>query len=153
MKEIKLTRNQKCLVDDDLFDYLSKYKWHASGKIGKFYASSRIDGKIRTMHRLIMDAPDNLQVDHINGNRLDNRKVNLRLCSNSFNLGNRGANKNNTSGFKGVGASKHGRFVAKIQVNRKYIHLGYFDTPIEAAHAYNQGAEKYFGEFAKVNQI
>lgn len=94
------------------------------------------------------------QLDHINGVRDDNRPCNLRECSNAENNRAVGIKKNNTSGYKGVSLNKaSGRFYSYIRVNYKRIHLGCFDSPEEAAKAYNAAALKYFGEFASLNSI
>jgi len=104
------------------------------------------------MHRVILDAPMNMLVDHINGNGLDNRRENLRICTNTENLRNRGKDRDNTSGYKGVVIKKgEKKFRAQIRVNQKTIHLGSFSTPEEAARAYDDAAREYFGEFAWTN--
>jgi len=106
------------------------------------------------MHRLILNAPDGMQVDHVNEIGLDNRKSNLRICNQSENQRNRSKQKNNTSGFKGVHwhvVDK--RWMATIKVDKKKIHLGSFRNPIDAAKVYNSAAIKYHGEFANLNEI
>lgn len=106
------------------------------------------------MHRLLMTSPTGTMVDHINGNGLDNRKENLRVVTNSQNLMNRGKNKNNTSGYKGVLWDKvRNKWIALIGFNNKNIYLGRFFTKNEAAFAYNAKAEELFGEFAQINII
>jgi len=91
-------------------------------------------------------------VDHINGNTLDNRKNNLRICSRTENSRNTKLSKNNSTGYKGVTYYKRdGKYVAKITVDRKRIHIGYFTTLIEAATAYDLMARKHFGEYANIN--
>jgi len=112
--------------------------------------------KALLMHREIMGLSpgDGLEVDHISGDRLDNRKCNLRICTPNENSLNRGLYKNNTSTYKGVVFHKnHEKFMAQIAFGKKNVHLGYFECPKEAAAAYNAAAQKYFGEFAKLNQI
>jgi len=93
-------------------------------------------------------------VDHKDGNGLNNRKANLRLCTNSQNQANRnGTQRNNTSGFNGVTWSKHDKkWRAKIMLNKKRVHLGGYYTAAEAANAYDKAAIKLFGEFARVNR-
>jgi hypothetical protein len=104
------------------------------------------------MHREIMNAPDDLHVDHINGNGLDNRESNLRLATSAQNTWNRDKNKNNTTGFKGVTCDKgRGKFRAQIRVNGKHVHLGWFDDPRKAAVAYDSGVRKYHGTFGCTN--
>lgn len=107
------------------------------------------------MHRLILNVTDAIVfVDHIDGNGLNNQRSNLRACSNAENLMNRPANKNNTSGFKGVILDKtNGKWIAQIMLKRKHIGLGSYSNKIDAAKAYNDAAKIYFGEFAYLNEI
>jgi len=93
-----------------------------------------------------------LSIDHVDGNGLNNQKANLRVASHAENCANRRINRNNTSGFKGVSKNKE-RWQAYIRVAYRQIHLGYFDTPEEAAEAYDRAAIAYFGEFAKTNKM
>lgn len=105
-----------------------------------------------SMHRFIMDAPKGQQVDHINGNKLDNRKSNLRICSHSENLRNQRKPKDNKSGFKGVSWHKGAkRWCAEIRSNGKRHHLGYFDTAEDAAKAYDIAATLIHGDYARLN--
>ena len=105
------------------------------------------------IHRLLLGATNpKMQVDHINGNKLDNRKENLRLATNQQNQHNVGKRKNNTSGYKGVSwYRKRKKWKAAIKHNKKSIHLGYYDTPEEASRAYDKAAVEFFGEFAHLN--
>lgn len=156
MKEIKLTQNRVAIVDDDDFERLNQYKWHAYMNRNTFYAIrqiSKINGEKATisMHREIMNTPKDIQIDHKFGNGLDNRKDNLRLCTqqeNRFNQKN--PNKNNKLGIKGIRWYKRTmKFQAKIQVYGKTIHLGYFNVSGDADSAYRKAEEKYFGKFAR----
>jgi len=155
MKEIALTKGQKCIVDDNVFEAFSKYKWYAEGRNGKYYACRRIGNKIVKMHRVILGVDNaKIAVDHINGDSLDNRSINLRSCTWAQNLRNSKLKPSNKSGYKGVCFSeKLNRFRATIKVNYKQIHLGVFHTAIEAARAYNAAALIHHGEFAKLNEI
>jgi len=155
MKEIQLTQGKVTLVDDEDFEYLNQWRWHVSNDN---YARRTIYNdklfKALFMHREIMKVSKGLLVDHINGNSLDNRKLNLRICTNSQNLRNRLKNINNTSGYKGVrliNSTKKWR--AQIWLNSKYYHLGLFNNIKDAARAYNEAAVKYHGEFANLNKI
>jgi hypothetical protein len=101
----------------------------------------------------LMDAPVGTEVDHINGNTLDNRRsINLRLSDHRRNSGNRGPNSNNTSGFKGVSFDKEsGKYSANIRDHGKQKKLGRFPTAELAARAYDRAAVEVFGEFAWLN--
>lgn len=161
MKKIALGgkhgRGKFALVDDEDFEELNKHKWC----IGGGYALREIwingKGKTELMHRVINKTPDGLQTDHINWNKLDNRKINLRSCTASQNRMNRGCPKNNSTGVKGVRIQvrKHKgktyKYIqAQIGVNGKQIHLGIFKTLEEASQSYADAVKKYFGEFGRI---
>lgn len=106
------------------------------------------------MHRLIMDAPSGVEVDHINGNGLDNRRCNLRLCTRSENSQNMRKRNGTTSRFKGVCFFKRlGLWRARIMKDRREYSLGYFKDETAAAKAYNAAAVRHFGDFAKLNHL
>ncbi len=159
MKQIELTQGKVALVDDKDFERLSQWKWHTAN-----YKTKRLSYARRTcpsvngarpvvlMHRQILNAPKGSEVDHINHNGLDNRQENLRLCSNSQNHQNTLKSAKNTSGYKGVSKhSKANKWVSQIYVKRQVVYLGYYDSIIDAAIAYDEAAIKYFGEFACTN--
>jgi hypothetical protein len=101
------------------------------------------------MHRVILNTPDGMKTDHINNDKLDNRRCNLRVCTDAQNMRNRGKQANNTSGYKGVFWSiPAGRWRAQIRLNRKSIHLGLFYSKEEAYEKYKKAEKEYFGEFA-----
>ena len=103
------------------------------------------------MHKIVINAPDECEVDHINHNSLDNRKTNLRIASHKQNLRNMSA-KTNKFGYKGIHKNNTGhKFSADIWVNYRKIHLGSYETPREAAEVYDDAARKYFGSFAALN--
>lgn len=105
------------------------------------------------MHRLITGAPDGLTVDHINGNGLDNRQCNLRICTLAQNLANR-EKSNGRHPYKGIWQNPvTNRWGASIQCDGLKHHLGYFDSPEDAARAYNEAATRLHGPFAKLNPI
>lgn len=159
MKEIQLTKGKVALVDDEDFEYLNQWKWQANKNGNKFYAvtSLLINGKYKTtfMHRLITNNKNaKMHTDHINGDGLDNRKINLRICTHSQNLMNRGTQANNKTGYKGVSYDKRiNKFKATISINGINKNLGSYINPYDAARAYNQAAQKYHGEYAQLNVI
>jgi len=104
------------------------------------------------MHRMIMHAPKHLCCDHIDHNGLNNRKSNLRLCTNAQNTHNQRIRPNGTSKYKGVSWHRpNNKWVARIAFKRKRMHIGIFDNQMEAAMAYDDKAIELFGEFACVN--
>ena len=104
------------------------------------------------MHRLILNAPKGLVVDHINGNGLDNRKANLRLCTPAQNACNVRPRPGETSKYKGVAFIKRERrWQVRISFRNKRKWIGYFDTEIDAARAYDQAARRLHKEFASLN--
>jgi hypothetical protein len=140
------------MVDDEDFDRLNQWKWHRgpSGYVARHIWSRGRSVRFR-MHREILNCPGGYEVDHINGNPLDNRKSNLRICTKSENQWNKGLGKDNTSGFKGVSAER-GKWQARIRVKTVRRHLGLYETPLEAALAYDAAALELHGEFAKTNR-
>lgn len=155
--EIKLTKNKVTLIDDEDAERVLELKWHVSRSgSGIDYAghTKKIHGGVILLHRYLLDAPDGMFVDHINGDTLDNRKSNLRICTHKENLRNQRTPKNNNSGFKGVMWYKRiSKWRAYIRVDKVQFHLGYFETKEDAALAYNISAIKHFGQYAKLNNI
>lgn len=156
-KEIPLSKGKVAIVDAADYEWLNQWKWSASeNRSGTWYArrslGTRDEQHTLMMHRAILNVQSKLHVDHINGNGLDNRRFNLRLCTPAQNQYNRGICANNTSGFKGVYWVKgHEKWQAQIHVNGKHYHLGFFDTAEAAAYAYDTAALELHGEFAKLN--
>lgn len=160
MKKIKLTRGKFALVDDADYEYLSQWKWfcetshHAArdqhiGMDGKREIKKRIK-----MHRLIMGFPKAMEIDHIDGNPLNNQRRNLRIVTHAQNQKNLKTPITNTSGFKGVSWSKVRRkWIAGIHVDGRGYNLGGFDTIEEAARKYNEVAVERFGEFVRLNSV
>lgn len=104
------------------------------------------------MHRVVMDCPGDKLIDHINGDKLDNRKSNLRFATQSENMRNRKIAARTKSGYKGVWFnSKRNKYIAYIKYKGQSKVLGSFDSAIEAARTYNVYAQKYWGEFARLN--
>ena len=153
MKRIPLSQAKFALVDDCDYEWLSQWKWSFDGQ----YARRTEARKGIRMHRVIVEnlAVGNFQdTDHINGNKLDNRRANLRPVSRCINTLNRPLQRNNISGFRGVMWYKQTeKWHAQIKARGKKHHLGYFDYKVDAARAYNKAAIKHFGEFARLNEV
>lgn len=158
MKKIKLTRNLFAIVDDDDYEYLSKYKWYALKNQYSYYAARKGKSvnysipKTIFMSHVVMKVPKDYVIRHINENTLDCRKQNLRINTHHQSLLGRKLNKNNSTGYKGVTLEK-GKFRSRIVYNGRPIQLGYFEEAIDAAIAYNEKARELFGRFAKLNKI
>ena len=152
MREIQLSQKQVALIDDEDFHKVSQYSWCAlAARHGKFYAWHKDKFRSFLMHRYIVNAPSGIQVDHVNGNTLDNRKENLRFVTDSQNH----ANLQRTSaysGFKGVHIDRRtGKFRANIGYKNRILYIGTYNTAEEAARAYDLYAIDLFGEFAFLN--
>jgi hypothetical protein len=157
MKEIQLTQGKVALVDDEDFNNLNRYNWCASRSSYTYYAlrSIKILGKETTiaMHQEIMLPAVGMVIDHIDGNKLNNQRSNLRVCKHKQNIRNQ-VKRYGTYIYKGVSWDKvNSKWFSTIKVNGKGINLGRFKNEKEAAEIYNQAAIKYFGEFAKLNTI
>lgn len=149
IRTIPLTQGKVAVIDSEDYPKISKYKWYYH-KNGYAYSGYRETSK--SMHRLILETPNGYDTDHINGNKLDNRKCNLRVATHHQNIMNRPPSPKTKSGFKGVwGDGKSWR--AGIKLNGKTKHLGSFPTKYDAARKYNEEAVKAFGEFANLNVI
>ena len=159
MKLIKLTQDRWAMVDDEDYGWLNQYKWHAIKMGNSYYAHRYIGGgrknpKYISMHREIMQHCGIFSgyFDHINHNGIDNRKINIRACSQSQNMQNQRIRKGGTSQFKGVYWSRRDRkWYSRISFNGIRIHLGCFDDEKEAALTYDRKAIEWFGEYACTN--
>lgn len=158
MKQIKLTKNQIALVDDEDYNAISRHSWHAinvkSYPVAARKTKKETNGKRRVilMSREIMIPSPNMIVDHINHNTLDNRKCNLRVCTQSQNMQNRIKHESKTSKYKGVSWDKKSeKWRTTIKVNDKIRYLGLFNREDIAADLYDIYAKKFFGEFALIN--
>ena len=148
MKEIPLTQGKVAIVDDEDYERLSQRKWHYH-QTGYAVRTSQGNKTIR-MHREIMGAKADQEVDHHNHDTLDNRRENLRLCSANENCHNRVINNNKK--YKGTTWKKdHRKWNARIRLDGHLYHLGYFDDETNAAYAYDDAARELFGEFAFTN--
>lgn len=156
-KQIELTKGKVALVDDDIYEYLNQWEWHALFNNQKWYAQRMVGKrpfrKHVYMHRIIMNITNpKILVDHVDNDGLNNQRLNLRICSDNQNKYNRNKQGNNISGYKGVfWDSQKQKYHATIKANGVLIHLGFFDNPIDGAYAYDEAAKKYHGEFARTN--
>jgi hypothetical protein len=152
MREIPLDKGFHAIVDDEDYEEVSKYHWWENSGYAVRKIKTPSGWKVIRMHRWLMglQTGDRREVDHINGNKLDNRRsTNLRICTHAENMKNYGRPASNTSGFKGVNFEpRWNRWRARIKVNGKRIFLGEFSTPEAAHEAYKQAAEKHHGEFS-----
>ena len=158
MKEIPLTgkygKGKFALIDDEDFERVKQHLWYLDKSNGSFRPATWIKRKNVFLYWFIMGVKN---VDHKNGNTLDSTRTNLRICTQSQNGANRKKQrtfrgKPTSSSYKGV--SRNGsKWEASIQVNRKSIYLGRFNDEIDAAQTYNEAAQFYFGEFAKLNEF
>jgi len=149
--EIKLTQGKVAIVDDEDYEWLMGYKWRVKERHNNWYAYGIVDGRDTMMHRYIMSAEKGVFVDHKSGDGLDNRRSNLRLCTNTQNQQNqhrvRGVSK-----YKGVSWNvKIGKWQVRIRINGKQLYVGYYDSEVEGAMAYDAMAIKLFGPFACTN--
>lgn len=140
------------MVDDEDYEDLNRFYWQVDKSNSvKRHINSK---KGILMHRQIMEAKPNQEIDHIDGNRLNNQKSNLRFATSSQNKINRGARKDNKSGFKGVSwHNQRKKWTARIMASGKYLSLGLFLNKEEAAKAYNDAVIKHYGNYAWTNKI
>lgn len=150
-KKIYLSNGKYSLVDEEDYDLLMQHKWHYSNS---GYASKRFSKKTVSIHRFVMDkylTADNLVIDHINRNRLDNRKSNLRVCTTQQNCWYRKTKAK--SGYRGVyWHNRSNLWYSQIRdKDSKKIHIGMFNNVVDAAKAYDVYSKKLHGDFAVLN--
>lgn len=154
-----LLKGKSILLDNEDYPIVNSFKWYLRQGPHTFYARGylyRKNGKsIRVyMHRLIMNVNKGQEIDHIDGNGLNNQKSNLRICSHAQNAWNQKPCKNKTSIYKGVYWHKQSlKWRARIRPSKKHLSLGLFNNEMEAALAYDRKAKEIFGKFARVNLI
>jgi HNH endonuclease/AP2 domain len=144
-------RQLRILVDDEDYEFLNQFAWQVDKENS---VAMHFNGKTMLLHRFIINPPKGLEIDHIDGNRLNNQKSNLRLATSSQNKINRGPRKDNKSGYKGVSWHKQQeKWTARIMTSGKYLSLGLFKDIRLAAQAYNEAAVRYYGAYAWLNTI
>jgi len=165
MQFVELSSGYVTAVDSADYERVSAHKWCAkpgptrSDGTAVIYAIRSVDrqggGKTtQGLHRFIMGTPEGMETDHINGNGLDNRKCNLRICTTAENQRNQRAQTGRSSIYKGVTWNKRGSvWAAQMNSRGGTLHLGSFKVETDAARAYNIAAIARYGEFAKVNAI
>lgn len=157
MKEIPLTKGYVAVVDDEDYEKISRHRWYVNLNKRRQYAHRqyRYRGKqvLVLMHRLIINAPKGKNVDHIDGDGLNNQKSNLRLCTQAQNLWNQCRwSKNGLSRrYKGVQRDQKGKWAVFISINGVTHRLGRYAHEIAAAREYDKLARLLHGEFAFLN--
>ena len=144
------------LVDDEDYDYINQWKWYANKIHRTYYAMRRRytteNGPlIRYMHREIMEVDIDKQIDHKDGDGLNNQRENLRICTCAENSHNMRKFRGKSSKYKGVSVDKNGYITAYFYNNSKSFYIGRFKTEESAAKAYDKMAREYYGEFANLN--
>lgn len=148
-RQIVLTGGKTTTVDAEDYEWLNQWKWHCSAH---GYATRSGEGNTVQMSRFILSPDSDLEVDHIDRNRLNNTRANLRIATNSQNAINIAPTYRNTSGFKGVSLDKKtGQWRSMIRIKGEHAWLGRHDTAEDAARAYDAKARELFGEFAYLN--
>ena len=152
MKIIPLTDGKASIVDDEDYEFLTQWKWHHNQNRAVRRLAAKFGRKVVLMHRIILNAPDDLLVDHIDGNGLNNQKINLRICNKAQNAQNQRIGSRNKTGVKGAFfCLRSKKYQAVIIANRKTHLLGLFDLLEDAKKAYNDAAPIFHGEFARPN--
>ena len=152
--QFELTQGKVARIDEDNWDSLSSFSWSAmKSRRGQYYAVRGVweNGKVirKWLHREIMNCPAGMFVDHINGDSMDNRRENLRICTSKQNSQNQKRRINNTTGVKGVFFNKFGSYVVTIRDNGKAKYLGSFKTLDEATTVRREAELRCYGEFAR----
>jgi hypothetical protein len=151
MATIELTQGLAAEIDDADMPVVGRYKWCAHRIGARCYAATTIDGKTVHMHRLLVGVPEKF-VDHRDGDGLNNRRANLRVCTARENTLNSRKRLGGTSRYRGVYAYR-GKWSARIVCHGRTYFLGLHPSEKAAALAYNRAARKLFGEFARLNEV
>ena len=157
MEKIPLTQGKFAIVDDEDYEFLMQWKWHYQN-VGYAIRVDYTDGRqIVSMAREVLNRigfEDYDCADHVNRDRCDNRRLNLRPATNSESICNQGVRQTSKSGYKGVDLyGRTGRWRARIAARGRQINLGYYSTKEEAAKVYNEAAKKYHGKYAVLNEV
>jgi hypothetical protein len=155
-KLIPLSQGKHAIVDDEDYDFLVQWKWHLMGRYAGRVITDSTTRKQQSvaMHRIILNTPQGMHTDHINGDGLDNRRENLRICTPSENIRNQKTRKRRTGDaqYKGTFFIKElGKWRAGVCVNGNTHYLGLFASEVDAARAYDQKARELHGDFARPN--
>lgn len=146
--KVQLSDGTHAIVDPCDLRLVCDHGWY---KNNAGYAVARVQNKLVRMHRLILGVREGQTIDHINGDRLDNRRCNLRICTRSQNNMNKKKRDNTTSQYKGLYLASDGKWVARVSRDGKTVNLGRFPTQEAAALAYDIAAKTLHGDFAKTN--
>ena len=147
-RRIPLEDGHYAIIDPADYETLTQWNW----RFYNGYAARQEQRKTIYMHRQIMQPPDRMLIDHINRNKLDNRRSNLRICTRRQNIHNQPTKRGSASKFKGVEYRRdRQKYFARIRYNGKRLWLGTFTNETEAAQAYDRAAQKYFGPYAHLN--
>jgi len=149
---VRLTRGKSTLIDKKDLQLITGHNWRTQSCGGRWYAAGSVGKEVVLLHRFITNAPSDMEVDHIDGNGLNNTRANIRICTHAQNMANRKLSKNSRTGFNGVSVFGK-RYRAFIEVRGEKIYLGSFGNKIFAAKAYNRAAYKYFGQYATLNDV
>lgn len=155
-KRVPLTQGKYAIVDEEDYPYVIRFRWIARqrGNSGVFEAAATIAEGVGTvlLHRFILGDWPEVEIDHIDGDPLNNRRSNLRFCTRAQNARNQLKRKNGSSDFKGVPWNKRNqKWQAHIRVDGRLKALGYFNDPVAAAKVCDKAARRYFGTFANLN--
>ena len=156
MREIILSSGDVCVVDDGDYEFVNQWRWKPIKSKANTYVGRSTRGKngkkwgCILMHRLLTDAPAGLQVDHIDGDQMNNCRSNLRLCTQSQNMANGPGWKTKDSKYRGV-SRNGGHWIARAKKDGETYRFGTYRTQEEAARAYDTGALELHGEFARLN--
>lgn len=150
---VTLTRGHEAIIDAADAESAGRFNWYALvTKYGHTYAlraRRKEDDEPQLLHRMLTKAPAGMDVDHINGNGLDNRRENLRVCTHAQNMANQRIERPNRLGYRGIYQQTPTSFRAEISVKDKKVNLGNYRTAAEAAAVYQRAVVEIRGEYAK----